>query len=92
MKLDMNMTATESFAFATANGCWSQRRYPRRWVRRIRADLDLYRTGSAWTYSASLHVVGVAEPGVPLPALRSPSCTLNEISELFISAIKAGTR
>jgi len=27
----------------------------------------------AWVYKASLQVVGVEEPDVPLPALRSPS-------------------
>jgi hypothetical protein len=36
-------------------------------------------------------VVVVVEPAVALPALRSPSCTENSISELFMSAIRFGT-
>ena len=33
----------------------------------------------------------MAEPGVPLPALRSPSCAVNARSWLFMSAIRFGT-
>src|SRR5262249_44085720 len=46
---------------------------------------------SACSYSASLHVVGVWEPAMPLPAFRSPSWIENEMSELFMSAIRFGT-
>ena len=37
------------------------------------------------------HVVGVSEPAVAFPALRSPSCTENSMSWLFMSAIRFGT-
>ena len=46
---------------------------------------------SAWMYSASLHVVGVVDPAVQLPALRSPSCAVNARSCVFMSAIRFGT-
>ena len=36
-------------------------------------------------------MVGVTEPGVPLPAFRSPSWTVNASSCLFMSAIRLGT-
>src|SRR5262245_18586736 len=45
----------------------------------------------AWTYFASAQVVGDVDPEVPLPALRSPSCTLNARCWSFISAIRFGT-
>ena len=45
----------------------------------------------ACVYKASLQVVGVVELGVPLPALRSPSCTVKARSCEFMSAIRLGT-